>query len=145
MDLPWLFLNRPIKPFSFGLMGMMGVTAAEAFFADDTALGQTWIAGLVGGAALLSMLMLAFSWWNCKQHVMEIAMSIACGVWVGRFLLYVLATHPAWYRSGLAFFTVIMAAGAFFQEVRDSTPDHDPFGKPHLKTVHENSNGVPRE
>lgn len=144
MDLPWLFLNRPIKPFSFSLMGMMGVTAAEAFFADDTALGKSWVAGIVGMAALASMIMLAVAWWNCRQRLMEIAMSIAAGVWVGRFLLYLLETHPAWYRSGLAFFVATMAAGAFFQEVRDSTPDHDPFGKPRLKTAHD-VNGAPRE
>jgi hypothetical protein len=137
MDLPWLFLNRPIKPFSFGLMGMMGVTAAEAFFADDTALGKSWVAGVLGVVALVSAVMLAAAWWNCRQRLMEIAMSIACGVWVGRLLLYVLETHPAWYRSGLAFFIAVMAAGAFFQEVRDSTPDHDPFGQPALKTTHD--------
>lgn len=119
-NLPWKFLGRQIRPYSFGVAYLCAVYFVFNIFVgqsvgtifDD----QSHIALTVGSFSLICFVILVSGWWVKSDRLMRLGLLLSTGIFAARGAFVVIelgfAQLSAWVSLGL----VIMSGGAWLLE-----------------------------
>ena len=125
MSLPQITLGgRPVKFVSLALLGAMLTIGIFSIVDLGILDGSEW-GDILGCAAFAVSVLFVASWWARSQALTEWALLGAFGVWVWRLLAIVLVNPHPLATDGLymSAWWALLAAGAWWRESRDPSPD----------------------